>query len=502
MSGTYWIPFNETNRGTPIIGDVAGDNVERVRNDKWVFKDPTGESNTLVDESLRGETWVPKAGAEGVWYVNEDAIGENPRLLQAERDKSILVLGETGSGKTEAIKLLITQFSDSSENPLIVFDYKDDYKQFFSSRGYDNNLIELSIDGSSRIWNIFTEADSEQEFEEIGRILFKGDIEESQNPFFPQAAQQVFVALLKLFSRTDANNERLYDTLQGKTNGQKPGAVSGAEQEEPELIERLYNLLQDFGERGAAAHINPMTPKQSSGVFSHLQMKIVELFTGDFRKAGDFGIRNYMQSPNGRILLLNYPIDRGEAVKPIYRFYIDWAIRYALQDDSTAAYFVLDEFQTIPGLEKIERLVNAGRARKAYSVLGLQSVAQLQMTYGKQHAKSIFSGLGQEILLRSGDKETTEYIRDRLAKQFVSRTVEDASPPVRADSGRIVDDPADKTEITREEYPVSENEVQQLQPGEAFVVLPEKYARGQLLMLEHVSSLGRLSGILDKINDN
>jgi len=65
-----------------------------------------------------------------------------------------------------------------------------------------------------------------------------------------------------------------------------------------------------------------------------------------------------MDDPQGRTLLLDFPITEGDAVQPAFRFFIDWAARFALDDDQDT-YFVLDEFAAAPGLRKIGDLINA-----------------------------------------------------------------------------------------------------------------------------------------------
>jgi len=57
-----------------------------------------------------------------------------------------------------------------------------------------------------------------------------------------------------------------------------------------------------------------------------------------------------MDDPQGRTLLLGFLITEGDAVQPAFRFFIDWAARFALADDKTC--FVLDEFARLPGLRK------------------------------------------------------------------------------------------------------------------------------------------------------
>lgn len=446
MSGRYLLPFNQTQSGKPI-----------------------------VDQDRRGQ-----------WVINEDAKGEEPRTIQPKQDRSILVLGETGSGKTEAITLLVYQFAVGGDDPFIVFDYKGDYRAFFERYGRGEDLLTISLEGSDEIWNLFAEVDRVEEFDEIGRQLFMEEERASSNSFFPRAAKDVFVATCKyLYERDDIDpsNEYLVRFID-----QGPKALYGYLTDEVARANGLSGAAVNIDVKGAS--------KQALGVHGHLQTVVSEMFRGDFRSDGDFSVSGYMKNPRGRTLLLDFPLDRGETVKPVYRFFIDWAIRDALNDDRDDAYFVLDEFQTIPGLEKIERLVNAGRAQGAYSVLGLQSVSQLYSTYGEEQASSILSGLAQEILLRSGDRRTTDYVRSRLGQEFVTREVrDDDGRLVRDAQGNVIENPDNTTEIKREEYPVSERTLQQFRPGEGFVVTQTGRSHGRLMMLEPIVALDRLSGI-------
>lgn len=72
--------------------------------------------------------------------------------------------------------------------------------------------------------------------------------------------------------------------------------------------------------------------------------------------------------------------------------------------------------QFLPHLEKFQPLVNAGRTYNAWIVVGLQSIALLNAAYGKNVAEAILSGNKYMILLRSGDRETTAFIRAMLGR--------------------------------------------------------------------------------------
>lgn len=438
------------------------------------------------------------SAAVGVTYdeaaleISEDAYAlpfRDGGVVTPDRDRSVLALGETGSGKTEAIKLLAYQFEKTDDAPFVVFDYKDDYKQFFgqsqpvpdggtageaSASGdrrspVSDDVIVLSLNDSTEIWNIFSEVEDESEFEEVGRAIFASEAEDSNNPYFPRAAQQVFVGLLKAIYRIkeDPTNKALVDTFEENSK------------------EELHDILDGFDDlKSVAAHLNPDAGEQSSGVYGHLQTMMSEVFKGDFRKKGDFSIRDYIHDPDGRTLILDFPLDKGDSIKPVYRLFIDWSIRHGLAADERDTYYLLDEFQTIPGLERVERLVNAGRAQNAYGIIGLQSKAQLEGTYGEAEASSILSGFTQEVFLRVGDEASVEYVRTRTGRVQKERLTQGPNTWLgRNLTGRSV---VFNQTTTEEEYQVSEAEIQQFDPGEAIIMQRDGWRRGKLYMLEEV----------------
>jgi len=112
--------------------------------------------------------------------------------------------------------------------------------------------------------------------------------------------------------------------------------------------QEMHERLTDHSDLTAAASaIDPDSERQAAGVYANFQQVIADLFRGDFAEAGSSRFGEYMDDPQGRTLLLDFPITEGDAVQPAFRFFIDWAARFALADDQDT-YFVLDEFARLP----------------------------------------------------------------------------------------------------------------------------------------------------------
>ncbi|EMA31936.1 TraD protein [Haloarcula japonica DSM 6131] len=376
------------------------------------------------------------------------------RFFPLQKDRSILVLGETGAGKTETIKHLSHQMQAGTDDPFVVFDYKGEYQDILERDHNHEDLIYLSSTGATEHWNVFAEIEREADIDEIGRALFP-KTEESE--FFSPAARQLFVAVVTYLHR----EAQADDTT--PTNADLVAFVQSTDKQE------MHEQLTDHSDLTAAASaIDPDSERQAAGVYANFQQIIADLFRGDFAEAGEFSIREYMQDPQGRTLLLDFPITEGDAVQPAFRFFIDWAARFALADDRDT-YFVLDEFARLPGLRKIGDLINAGRGRNTQLLLGVQSVAQLHDAYGKDRANALLSGLVQSVIMRVGDAASVEYARSQIGREQQRRSV-----PVHDRDGRSVG----RQELQDETHPIAESDLERLDDGEAIVIVPDGWMRG------------------------
>lgn len=323
--------------------------------------------------------------------------------------RHILYTGEIGSGKTTAIFQLLTPLIHKMDDNdvMVIFDTKGDFHKKFYRPGKD--VVISGDDKATVFWNIFKEAlidgdeRTEENLLEIVNALFEEKIKRSNAPFFPQAAKDVLFGIMSyiIFKNDpkDLDNAELYSYLRDANINDVVDALMSVGDLRG-IIDYIYN-----GGDGS---------EQTQGVYSELRNVANELFIGNFRKSGDFSVREFVRNKGGRILFVEYDLSIGKVLTPIYKVLIDLAIKEALSRNKSEGnvYFVIDEFNLLPNLYHIDNGVNFGRSLGAKFIVAMQNVNQIVGGYGYEKAHSILSAFGTSVSFRVTDKETKEFIQN------------------------------------------------------------------------------------------
>jgi type IV secretory pathway TraG/TraD family ATPase VirD4 len=382
-------------------------------------------------------------------------------VLSVDRTGSILALGATRSGKTEASKWIVSQQETSSAEPKVIYDHKDDWQQYLQQQGQP--YIRLSAEDSTHHWNLFLELEDESDADEIARAIFPDNPEN----YFDDVAPQVFAAIIKYLDREGRKADEV------PTNQDLVRYVR--ERPKEDIFEAL-NTYPDLS--GAASHLDPSAEGQANGVYGSLQRTVTKVFKGDFAKEGAFSIRDYMENPQGYALVLDYPQRQGESTKPMFRLLIDLAAREALSDKERESYFILDEIAQLPNLRRLDELVNVGAGQAIQVLATIQSVSQLKDNYGRDAADAIMAGFRSKLIMRCGDKSSIEAARTAVGKEQHERTS-------HVDKSSIGGHSVTQNRETKivEEHAISESELSKFNPGEGIVIRPDSWAKGRVPML-------------------
>lgn len=320
--------------------------------------------------------------------------------------KHMLFLGGIGMGKTNGIFQIIAQLRErmTENDVMLIFDTKGDFQKEFFRPGdvvISNDEKATGIAGTD-YWNIFEEIDSgssaEEEVIEIARALFYERSKNSSQPFFPNAARDLFTGLMLHFHRTDpsASNFSLRKFLDQSSSSE------------------IRAVLQQHADlKAMVSYISDDRSPQTQGVISELQQHIREILVGNFRNDGKLSMRKLVRNKGGRVIFIEYDLGIGGMLTPIYQLLIDMAIKEALSRKKSEGnvWFIIDEFRLIPNLQHVDDGINFGRSLGAKFIIGVQNVEQVFHAYGEALAHSILSGLSTTVAFHVNDAKTRGFIQ-------------------------------------------------------------------------------------------
>ena len=393
-------------------------------------------------------------------FIGTDPYTQSNLTVPLDADilsRHLMFLGGIGTGKSNAFNQVIGQLrrNMTPNDVMIIFDTKGDFYQAF----YKPGDVVISNDNTATgpvgtdYWNIFNEIENDEHMEEniveISKALFHQKLEKTNQPFFPNAAKDLFAAVLTHFTRNkgrmSGNNKALRDFLDSSPTAE---------------IRDMLGQHNDM--KAMVSYIADDRSPQTQGVMSELQQMSREILLGNFKKNGTLSMRSLVRAKGGRCIFVEYDISVGAMLSPIYSLLFDMAIKEALgrRKSEGNVYFIADEFRLIPNLQHVDDAVNFGRSLGVKFMIGIQNVEQVYECYGEQRARSIMSGFLTSIAFRVNDASSKNFIKDLHG---VNRKKDTYMSAVQT---RGV------AENIREAYVVEDWDISNLKLGEAIIGLP------------------------------
>ncbi len=358
---------------------------------------------------LRGPELVSTAGfnsrhaADGMAFVNEER-GVMDRLVRKRASRWVrvprereamhfLVMGDSGMGKSAAIRQILAQIWERGETA-IVYDPAMEYlPQFYEPRRGD--VILNPIDERCPLWTPGDEAPHEAEALTMAASLFPDQGRE--NRFFVEAPRRIFAHLVNL----------------GPTPEQLTHWMCHAEQ-----IDRRVRGTE------MEAMIDPRAAAQRNGVLGSLNMvaDAFRLLPSERDARERWSTVEWAKERKGWIFLTHKPTMR-ERVRPLVSLWLDLLVLRLMNEGRSGkkpVWFVLDELASLQRLPQLITAITENRKSNNPMVLGFQGKAQLETLYGHM-AEVMLSQPATKIFLKTSEPNAAEWISRAIGEMEVER---------------------------------------------------------------------------------
>lgn len=357
----------------------------------------------------------PTVNEQGIIFENQ--FSENLVITFNDLSRKVLLLGDSGEGKTNALYQLVDKVINvpNSSNINIIFDSKGDFKKRFADSSEKTIIIESfrSQNSDSSVWNLFEELEVEknnikQAARELAKMLAGTRLKDNgRQKFFVEASvEMISTAILVLMQ--DYYSKGVHPT--NKTLVQFLRMT-------PEAI------LKRAKEYGLDSMIDTyITPKvngayngQTLGVVAEVNNIISDLFVGQFGETGKFSIRKTIRNNEPVNIFIEYDVSYGATLSPVYTTLISLAVKEVMgRHSGSKVNLFIDEFGLLDYIPDMESAVSFGREQGLFIAAGFQHIGQLRNKYGKDCADGILNNFRNLIAFKTTDYETREFIKNRF----------------------------------------------------------------------------------------
>ena len=397
------------------------------------FKDKTSDgfsrwSTVKEIKKSKGATKVdPKAEtltAAGIPLIN------NKREMWVDNsDYHTLVLGSTGSGKSESIVKPLTNLLAKKGESMIITDPKGElYREcgdMLKDRGYNIILLNFRDTQNGNAWNplnlpykYFKKGNKDKATElldDVALNILYDPSSKSDSDFWEKSAADYFSGLsLGLFEDAKEEEVNLNSINYMSTVGEERYATSN-------YIKEYFTLKgEDSSPYIFASNTINAPTETKGGILSTFRQKI-RLFSSrellsEMLAYSDFDMAEIGKKKTAVFLLIH---DEKKTYHSLMTIFIkqcyETLIDVAQENGGKLAFrtnFILDEFANMPPLKDVDSMVSAARSRDIRFTFIIQNFAQLNDVYGQEVAQVIRGNCGNLVYLISTEMAALKEISE------------------------------------------------------------------------------------------
>ena len=358
-----------------------------------------------------------------------------------------LVIGATGSGKTQTVILPMVHSLAKAKESMIITDPKGEIYETTSnmlrSRGYQILLLNFRDPQNGNAWNpmslpyqMYKAGDQDKAIElldDLALNILYDDSNKNADPFWEKTSADYFAGVaLGLFE--DAKPDEI------NINSISLATTVGEEKFGGSTYIKEYFAGKD---PNSAASINAsstiMAPSETKGSILAVFKQKVKLFASrdnlsEMLSHSDINLESIGERPTAVFIVIQdekktYHSLVTILLKQIYETLIRVAQKHGGKLP-IRTNFLLDEFANMPPLKDVTTMITAARSRKIRFTMIVQNFAQLDDVYGKEEAETIRGNCGNTIYLITTELKALEEISKMCGEEKSKKEDKTASTPL------------------------------------------------------------------------
>lgn len=375
---------------------------------RWATVEELKERLVKINaESEIKQSGIPMMYDEDSAYIQEGPI-------------HTLVIGSTGSGKTQSVLLPEARLAIKANESFLIHDVKgeiyDQLKEQLEKRDYNTIIINLADSTNSDSFNIlklpytlYKDGKKDSAIDILNNIAYYFLADEkisNSDPFWVNSACSLFIGLaLYLFENESEENINLNNIFELSTDFSKvTDYVKSIDKSSPIYINLASIVFAPSETRGSI--ISVFGQKIKLFITKEHLSKMISENSIDFNSIFDKKTAIFIISDN------NYESRR---LVPLVLEEIYDLIK--LNKNTKKFNIYLDEFGNLMQVKDFDNMINLSRGYNISMTVFIKSFLELINTYGKETAELIKISFGNIIYLLANDIETLEEISKMCGKK-------------------------------------------------------------------------------------
>jgi len=319
-----------------------------------------------------------------------------PRRIESSH---VLIMGDTGTGKSALIRQLLVEVEKRGESAVIYDPALEYTSQFFDpSRG---DVVLNPLDQRMPYWTPGAELRHDAEALTLAASLFPD--RHNENPFFVEGPRKIFAHLLTFHPTPE-------ELVWWMSHPEEIDArVKGTEYE---------------------AIIDSQSPPQRNGVLGSLNMvaDALKLLPLEKTTTQSWSALEWSKERRGWLFLTSTPETRKRLL-PLISLWLDTLVLRLMNQGNAnrrSVWLILDELASLQKLPQLHTAVTENRKSNNPVVLGFQGRSQLETRYGHE-AEAMLSQPATKIFLRTSEPRAAKWISETIGEIEIERLRESRS---------------------------------------------------------------------------